>query len=127
MVCYSDEVWGEMPLSASNAPFTSMLHLLPPTGAAASGRPEGAGVAGLRERLMLLISPSKCFNVASLDLAVGPTPGRRLTRLSSRCDCIRLASSVTVTAYDSPLQCSAPPSPCHPPHPALLAPPSLSP
>lgn len=61
----SDEVWGEMPLT-SDAPFQSVLQLLPHV--TADGH--SAGVDGLREKLILLISPSKCFNVASLDLAV---------------------------------------------------------
>lgn len=60
----SDEVWGEMPLN-EDAPFHSLLSLLPPDPGS-----QGRGVTGLREHLILLISPSKCFNVASLDLAV---------------------------------------------------------
>jgi len=72
VVAGSDEVWGEMPLQAADAPFTSLLALLPRT---VDGQPEaGSGVAGLRERLIVLISPSKCFNVAALDLAVGIVP-----------------------------------------------------
>ncbi|KAL1520845.1 hypothetical protein AB1Y20_022406 [Prymnesium parvum] len=70
----SDEVWGEMPLSRV-APFTSLLSFLPHT---LDGQP--AGVEGLRERLMVLISPSKCFNVASLDLALAVVPDDTLRR-----------------------------------------------
>lgn len=57
----SDEVWGEMPLEAPTTPFTSALALL-------------EEVEGLRERLIVLTSPSKCFNVATLDIALAVVP-----------------------------------------------------
>ena len=38
------------------------------------------GIPGLRERLIVLLSPSKCFNVASLDLAVAVVPAPSLRR-----------------------------------------------
>jgi len=63
----SDEVWGEVPLDAPRAPFTSALALLEGGGASAP-------VAGLRERLIVLTSPSKCFNVATLNLAISVVP-----------------------------------------------------
>lgn len=63
LVC-SDEVWGELPLQPSSAPFVSMLGLL--------------DVPGLRERLIVLTSPSKAFNVATLDVAVAVVPGDSL-------------------------------------------------
>ena len=99
----SDEVWGEVPLEAEAAPFTSALALLDPTEAdgavAAADGGGGAGpakrarkdggvgasagsagddsvgpVPGLLERLVVLTSPSKCFNVASLDVALAVVP-----------------------------------------------------
>ena len=98
----SDEVWGEVPLEAETAPFTSALALLDPSeadgatagtgggespakrarkedGSASSGAATGDGdgvgaVPGLLERLVVLTSPSKCFNVASLDVALAVVP-----------------------------------------------------
>ena len=84
----SDEVWGEVALSEDTAPFTSCLTLLPPEpaagGAAAAaaavfaaaasaaaddaGAAAAGGVAGLRERLVVLTSPSKTHDAASLEL-----------------------------------------------------------
>ena len=81
----SDEVWGEMPLS-DDAPFTSCLSLLAPEAgeAAPEAGPEAASetgpgvgpetVAGLRQRLIVLTSPSKTYNVASLDIALAIVP-----------------------------------------------------
>lgn len=69
VVISSDEVWGEMPLT-TESPFTSLLRLLPNS----APEQQDAGIPGLRERLILLISPSKCFNIASLDLAVARLP-----------------------------------------------------
>ena len=68
-----------------------MLSLLPPVapsegmganvGAAVCAAAEaGAGVEGLRERLIVLTSPSKCFNIASLDIAVAVVPHAPLFR-----------------------------------------------
>ena len=65
----SDEVWGEMPLS-EEAAFTSCLSLLAPE----AGEAPPEAVAGLRERLIVLTSPSKTYNVASLDLALAVVP-----------------------------------------------------
>jgi len=73
VVICSDEVWGEMPLEPERAPFCSMLGLLPSDGG-------GGDVPGLRERLIFLTSPSKCFNVAGLDLAVAAVPHEPLRR-----------------------------------------------
>jgi len=67
VVLCSDEVWGEMPLEPAAAPFTSMLALL-------------GGVEGLQERLIVLTSPSKCFNIAPLDVATAVIPGETLRR-----------------------------------------------
>lgn len=61
----SDEVWGELPLHPEVAPFTSALALLD-------------DVPSLRERLIVLTSPSKCFNVATLNVAVAATPDATL-------------------------------------------------
>jgi len=74
----SDEVWGEMPLEPSTAPFTSALSLISPD--SHIGAP---AVAGLRERLIVLTSPSKCFNVATLNLALAVIPHEQL-RLAFR-------------------------------------------
>ena len=60
----SDEVWGELPLEPAAAPFTSALALL-----------DEPGVA---ERLIVLTSPSKCFNVATLDVALAVVPDAQL-------------------------------------------------
>ena len=60
LVC-SDEVWGELPLRPDAAPFTSALALLDE-------------VPTLRQRLVVLTSPSKCFNVATLNVAIGVVP-----------------------------------------------------
>lgn len=95
----SDEVWGELPLDSSSAPFISMLALLAPpadtsgadtraaevaaatetlrTGADADA---AGGVAGLHRRLIVLTSPSKCFNVAPLDIATAIIPDDSLRR-----------------------------------------------
>jgi len=64
LIC-SDEVWGEMPLEADETPFTSTLALLD-------------DVAGLRERLLVITSPSKCYNVATLDIALTVVPDAAL-------------------------------------------------
>lgn len=64
LVC-SDEVWGEMPLQPDTAPFTSALALV-------------EDVSGLAERLLVLTSPSKCFNVATLDIALTVVPDATL-------------------------------------------------
>lgn len=61
----SDEVWGELPLEPERAPFTSALALL-------------EDVQGLRERLIILTSPSKCFNIATLDIALAVVPDSAL-------------------------------------------------
>ena len=61
----SDEVWGEMPLEAAVTPFTSTLALLD-------------DVAGLRERLLVITSPSKCYNVATLNIALTVVPDAAL-------------------------------------------------
>jgi len=88
VVLCSDEVWGEVPLDAADHPFLSMLALLtPPTSAEEEVPPEVAPldaassvVAGLHERLIVLTSPSKCFNVAPLDIAVAVIPSDSLRR-----------------------------------------------
>ena len=70
----SDEVWGEMPLS-DDAPFTSCLSLLAPEAGEPAGPEAGPEtVAGLRQRLIVLTSPSKTYNVASLDIALAIVP-----------------------------------------------------
>mmetsp|Transcript_43136 Transcript_43136/g.103377 ORF Transcript_43136/g.103377 Transcript_43136/m.103377 type:complete len:508 (+) Transcript_43136:37-1560(+) len=73
----SDEVWGEVPLDAGSAPFTSALALLPSDGCDETAADESM-VAGLRERLIVLTSPSKCFNIATLNIALTAVPGRAL-------------------------------------------------
>ena len=84
-VC-SDEVWGELPLEPSATPFTSALAL-------ASGP---ASVPGLRERLIVLTSPSKCFNVATLDIALAAVPDGALR------EAFRRAGAETGTAEVPP-------------------------
>ena len=66
----SDEVWGEVPLEPSAFPFTSMLSLL------SDGDGRG-GIEGLAERLIVLTSPSKCFNVAGVRHCSGHHPRPR--------------------------------------------------
>lgn len=61
----SDEVWGEMPLDPARRPFVSMLSLCD-------------DVPGLKERLVVLTSPSKVFNVAGLDMAYAVVPDNDL-------------------------------------------------
>ena len=73
-VLCSDEVWGELPLEPEEAPFTSMLALMRPS----PGEPAAAVVTGLEERLIVLTSPSKCFNVAPLDIALAVIPDQEL-------------------------------------------------
>ena len=82
----SDEVWGELPLEPDAHAFCSMLSLLPADDKAGSAAedddlsdPEAtAGIAGLKERLIILTSPSKCFNVAPLDIALAVIPNEEL-------------------------------------------------
>jgi len=62
LIC-SDEVWGEMVLDPARAPFTSMLALI--------GQ---SGLEGLSSRLIVLTSPSKCFNIATLNVALTVVP-----------------------------------------------------
>ena len=64
LVC-SDEVWGEMPLMPAAAPFTSALALVDE-------------IPNLLQRLLVLTSPSKCFNVATLDIALTVVPDEAL-------------------------------------------------
>jgi len=88
----SDEVWGEMPLEPHAAPFTSALALLADDVDADLGddaSPAGSrgsapdAVNGLSERLIVLTSPSKCFNVATLNVALAVIPNAEL-RLAVR-------------------------------------------
>ena len=72
----SDEVWGDLALE-EEVPFTSFLGLLP-RGGGDGGRLQAAGVEGLRERLMVLMSPAKTFNTASLDIAIAVIPNGQL-------------------------------------------------
>lgn len=78
----SDEVWGEMPLDEAEHPFISMLSLLTDDddtrGSSTDDPAAASGVCGLRSRLIVLLSPSKCFNVATLDLAVAVVPDETL-------------------------------------------------
>uniref|UniRef100_A0A7S4BMC5 cysteine-S-conjugate beta-lyase n=1 Tax=Chrysotila carterae TaxID=13221 RepID=A0A7S4BMC5_CHRCT len=94
----SDEVWGELVLTPDRAPFCSGLSLLaacnhgdgantaaestPSSGAASYEADQSAGtsVRGLAERLIVLSSPSKAFNVASLDLAFAVIPDAQLRK-----------------------------------------------
>ena len=68
-----------MPLDPDARPFTSMLSLLAPSDADPAAQ-AGGGVPGLLRRLIVLTSPSKCFNVAPLDLAVAIVPDDSLRR-----------------------------------------------
>ena len=63
-------MWGEVPLETEAAPFHSALSLL--------ADPEYG--AALSERLIVLTSPSKCFNVASLDIAAAVIPNDTVRR-----------------------------------------------
>ena len=58
----SDEVWGECVLEPEATPFIGMGALC-------------AEVEGLRERLIVISSPSKVFNVACTDIAYAEIPG----------------------------------------------------
>ena len=86
VVLLSDEVWGEMPLEPDAQPFVSLLALLAPDEAAAAAAAHLAdpdaplGVAGLAQRLIVMTSPSKCFNVAPLDIATAIVPDDSLRR-----------------------------------------------
>ena len=114
VVLSSDEVWGELPLDVEAHPFHSMLSLIAaePSAELASisttatvppeSDPEAVcGVPGLRERLIMLTSPSKCFNVASLDLAVAVIPDANLARRFRNCG--RDAAEVTCFGYSAAL------------------------
>ena len=96
----SDEVWGDVALTPDSHPFVSMLALLAspsdelPAGAAATAAERAMatddteaarGVPGLLHLLMVLTSPSKCFNVAPLDLAVAIVPDDALRARFRRC------------------------------------------
>lgn len=63
----SDEVWGECVLEPEATPFIGMGALC-------------AEVEGLRERLIVISSPSKVFNVACTDIAYAAIPGEALRR-----------------------------------------------
>lgn len=63
----SDEVWGELVLEPSKTPFVGFGALT-------------NEIAGLTERLIVLTSPSKAFNVASLDVAVAAIADPTLRR-----------------------------------------------
>jgi len=65
VVICSDEVWGDMCLEPDGAPFVSLLGLCDE-------------IAGLAERLIVVTSPSKMFNVAGLDMAYAVVPDERL-------------------------------------------------
>ena len=85
VILCSDEVWGDVALTPDAHPFVSMLSLLATEEDEASGADAGepdaaAGVPGLKSRLIILTSPSKCFNVAPLDIAVGIVPDDSLRR-----------------------------------------------
>ena len=121
----SDEVWGDVALTPDSHPFVSMLALLAspsdelPAGAAAAAAetatatdPEAArGVPGLLRLLMILTSPSKCFNVAPLDLAVAIVPDDALRARFRRCGADSAEVSVfgysaAMAAYGDP-ECEA--------------------
>ena len=65
IVICCDEVWGEIVFPYADSPFVSMLSLI-------------EDVPGLKERLIVLTSPSKVFNVAGLDLAYAVIPDPKL-------------------------------------------------
>lgn len=70
LLVLADEVWGELMLPAAagdDREFVSMASLL-------------GEVPGLRERLIVVSSPSKAFNVAGLNLAWAYVPDRDLRR-----------------------------------------------
>ena len=102
----SDEVWGELPLDPTAHPFTSMLALITAADtstvatAGAAADPAGVapdGVPGLYERLVVLTSPSKCFNVAPLDIATAIIPHEPLRTTFIACG--RDAAEVSVFGY----------------------------
>jgi len=66
-VC-SDEVWSGLVLDDDSTPFVSL------------GTVAHAGHRALRERLVVLTSPSKTYNVAALDFAVAIVPNDALRR-----------------------------------------------
>ena len=63
----SDEVWSALVLDDAVTPFVSMGEL-------------AASDLALRERLVVLTSPSKCYNVAALDVALAIVPNDALRR-----------------------------------------------
>ena len=98
VILCSDEVWGEVPLEPDTHPFVSMLSLL-------------GDVRGLADRLIVLISPSKCFNVAPLDLALAIAPNptllakvREAGKDSAEVSCFGYTAAVA--AYEHP-ECEA--------------------
>ena len=72
VVLLSDEVWGEMPLEPEAVPFVSALSLLD-------------DVEGLRDKLIVLTSPSKCFNIATTNIATAIIPNASLRRRFAAC------------------------------------------
>ena len=131
VVICSDEVWGDLPLNPVESPFTSMLALLSKDAAkeaaetsaaetsaaeaesamageaaeAEVGDPEGlTGVPGLAERLIVLTSPMKAFNIASLCVGVAVVPDPELwRRFNAACagcaDISCFGFAATLTAY----------------------------
>ena len=67
----SDEVWGELVLEPEKTPFVGMASLIDE-------------VPGLRERLVVMTSTSKTYNVASTDCAVAAIPDESLRRAFAR-------------------------------------------
>lgn len=63
----SDEVWSDLVYDPVSTPFTGLGALL-------------EEVPGLRERLIVITSPSKTFNVATLNVAFGAVPCPELRR-----------------------------------------------
>jgi cystathionine beta-lyase len=134
VILCSDEVWGELPLDQAEAPFISMLALLPTSGAAATttasagterpvadvvaaggaGAADGdgrEGVAGLAERLIVLTSPMKAYNIASMCVGVAVIPHRSLwRRFDQACaacaDISCLGFAAAMAAYEHP-ECEA--------------------
>ena len=84
VVLLSDEVWGEMPLEPEAVPFVSALSLLD-------------DVEGLRDKLIVLTSPSKCFNIATTNIATAIIPNASLRRRFAACG--RDAAEVTPFGY----------------------------
>jgi len=65
VILVSDEVWRELILDEERTPFTGAASLI-------------GEIEGLRERVIVMTSPSKTFNVAGCDVAIACVPDKAL-------------------------------------------------